>query len=520
MFTNKDIIEIELENKKYNAITFSDKNCELPSFLLQGEKQPGYIYRNGELEKWYWSGFTTYNNQKCLYFDSLKIIPVAELAFSLRNKAPLLISNLAKALSKLDSKFLDLQSGIVSAWRIYFTQDDGVLILPRNLSDIFSSTSNESIRFDNANYFIHAGVLPSFSLIDQMAQLYYYAMTSIRPFEFTTVRENHYNAINLSILADSLDIKASDDLINKIDKILHLKLNKVRDISSNYEPQVALKWFIERFDNISWDLDNKDYFKLNVDDLAKNEKLQTTIIKYQKKEKRIVFWRKKGTIIIVSTIIAAFVIGFIAGRVKEALAPPYTQDYTKTEIINAYYDSQNSLDVQKLEASLKRGTNSPVSNEITTLFVTRQTRMAYEQIDTVVNPTTWVKENMPPIDDKYLIYGIDDIVITQINENQFKVESTYYSPYPLENEVAEEEQVSDTTSFYTGYRFKQTEVFTFEYNDRGWFEISDITNAGMQYLDTLIVPTFSSYDETYDIETDERKTESIIEEKYLNAIYN
>ena len=519
MFTNKDIIEIELENKKYNAITFSDKSCELPSFLLQGEKQPGYIYKNDEFEKWYWSGFTTHKESKCLYFEPLKLYPLAELAFSLRNKAPLLITNLAKALLKLDSKFLDLQNGIVSAWRIYFTEDNGVLILPRNLSDIFSSTSSEATRYDNANYFIHAGILPSFSLIDQMSQLYYYSITSIRPFEFKTVRENSYNAISLKILSKALNINIDYDLIDKIDKILHLKLSKIRDISSNLEPQIALKWFIERFEKITWTLENKEYLKLDINDLLNNENLQSTILNYQKKEKRIVFWRKKGTIIIVSTIIAAFVIGFVVGRVKEALAPPYTAEYTKNEIIDAYYQSQNNLDVQKLEASLKRGTKSPVANEITTLFVTRQTRMAYEQIDTIVNPIKWVNEGMPPIDDKYLIYGVGDIKITQINENQYKVESIYYSPYPLENEVVEETMPIEPTNQYTCYRFKQTEIFTFEYNDRGWFEISDITNSNMQYIDTLIVPTFSSYDENYDINLDERETKSVVEEKYANVIY-
>ena len=60
MFTNKDIIDITIENKKYSAIVFSNKNVELPSFLLQGEKKPGYIYKDDILEPWYWKGFTTY----------------------------------------------------------------------------------------------------------------------------------------------------------------------------------------------------------------------------------------------------------------------------------------------------------------------------------------------------------------------------------------------------------------------------------------------------------------------------
>ncbi|MGD1821725.1 MAG: hypothetical protein ACPKM0_03055 [Pleomorphochaeta sp.] len=521
MFTNKDIIKLQIEDKNYSAITFSDKNCELPSFLLQGEKQPGFIYKDDKLEKWYWEGFTTYNDKKCLYFEPLELYPLAEIAFSKRNIAPKLILNLAKALSLLDSSFLDLQNGIISAWRIYFTKDDGILILPRTLSDIFSSTSNEKVRYDNANYFIHANLLPSFTLIDQMAQLYYFAMTSIRPYEFTTVRENKYNAINLDLLVNALDISVDSDLSNKIDKILHLSISKIRDISSNLEPQIALKWFIERFKDISWDLENKAYTKIDIETLLENDKISKTINNYLKNEKRRVFLRKRGTLIIIITLISIAVIGFTTSRIKEALAPPYTASFDQNGIINAYYEAQNNLDVQKLEASLKRGTKSPISNEITTLFVTRQTRMAYEQVDSVVNPVTWVEKGMPPINDQYLIYGIDDILITQINENQYKVDSIFYSPYPLNDEISEEEGIAnEDDDFYYCYRFMQSEIFTFNYNDRGWYEISDIQQTNMKYVDTLLVPTFSSYDTEYIEEEDLRETKSIIEDIYLNATYN
>ncbi len=520
MFTNKDIIDITIENKKYSAIAFSNKNTELPSFLLQGEKKPGYLYKDDNLEPWYWEGFTTYNEKKCLYFDPIKIFPLSELAFSLRSKAPQLIINLSKALSKLDNNFLDLQGGIISAWRVYFGENNEVLILPRSLSDIFSSTQDEMTRYNNANYFIHAGILSSFTLIDQMAQLFYYSMTGIRPFEYKCVRENNYNAINLNILIDSLNIDVDNDLVSKIDKILHLKLNKVRDISSNFEPQIALKWFIERFENISWDLENREYFKIGIDDLLNNEKIEPTISKYLKKEKLIVFWRKKGTLIIISTLIAVLVIGFVSSRIKVALEPPYTQEYDQNGIINAYYQAQNDLDVQKLEASLKRGVKSPISNEITTLFVTRQTRMAYERVNSIVNLTKWVNDKMPPIENGKIIYGIDDVTISQINENQYLAKSIFYSPYPLDSEIEEDNTQSNEEEGFYCYRFEQSEIFSFEYNDRGWYEISNIQPTNMKYIDTLVVPTYDNMDLSYEKEKDTRQTEIIIENKYINKNYN
>lgn len=519
MFTNNDILDIEIENKKYSAIAFSNKNCELPSFLLQGEKKPGYLFDGEALNPWYWNGFTTYNDKKCLYFDQIKLYPLSELAFSLRSKAPLLISNLAKALNKLDSNFLDLQGGIVSAWRIYFSDKDEVLILDRTLSDIFSSTTDEKTRYNNANYFIHSSIIKSFTLIDQMAQLYYYSITGIRPFEYTSVRENKYKAIDLSLLVKAFDINVDNQLVENINKILHLKLSKIRDISSNYEPQVALKWFIERFENVEWDLENKKYFKYEFEDLLNNEILKPKIEKYKKSEKRIVFWRKKGTLIIVCTIISIFVISFVTSRIKDALAPPYTAEFNQNGIISSYYQAQNNLDVQKLEASLKRGVKSPISNEITTLFVTRQTRMAYEQVDSVVNPKTWVEDKMPPIENKKIIYGIDDIKITQLNENQYLAKSIFYSPYPLDDETSQEDEIIEDTDVFKCYRFEQEEIFTFEYNDRGWFEISNIQPTNMKYVDTLIVPTYNSMDLSYDSENDNRVTKTIVEDKYINKSY-
>jgi hypothetical protein len=143
--------------------------------------------------------------------------------------------------------------------------------------------------------------------------------------------------------------------------------------------------------------------------------------------------------------------------------------------------------------------------------------MAYEKIDSIIKPQAWVEESMPPIEDRRIIYGINDVRIESIKNNQFIATSIFYSPYSLDKNEEVGEVIEQ--GIFKCYRFEQKQVFSFEYNDRGWFQISDIHTTEMKYVDTLLVPTYFSNDVSYDINTDERKTTSIVEDKYKNKSF-
>jgi hypothetical protein len=491
MFTNKDIIDIEIDDVTYTAIVFDNKNTDLPAALLAGEKEASYLYKNEELIPWYWKSFSTYNNAKCLYFDKIEIFPLAELSMSLRSKAPLLINNLSKALNKCSTKFLDLRGGIISAWRIYFTSDNDVLILSSSLGDIFASTNSEATRFNNTSSLIHSAIHPAFSLIDEMAQLYYYAALGIKPFEKDTIREIGYKAIPLEMISPILAPEIDKDTSEKIDGILHLSMGKQREISGNLSPQAALEWFFKRFEDVDWKLPDRDTLPNVYKILEDNSDSKSFLENIESKAKKRIFWRKRGTLIIVIAICSLFVGAFIKDRVETYLAPPYTAGMDQEGVIQSYYQAQNDLDVEKLEDSLAHGFKSPISNEVTTLFVTRQTRQAYESKNTVINPVTWEKEGRQPIPSGSMIYGVDDVKIQSIGNNIFKVTSTFYSP----DDYAEFEEDSNLSSEivvndydYT-YRFEQVQLFTVELAKKGWYEITDIQTLSVQYLDTLTVPT-------------------------------
>jgi hypothetical protein len=491
VFTEKDITTIEVEGKTYTAIMFGNKDMEIPSYLLQGEKQPGYLFTDGNLRPWFWSGFNVIGEKRCVYFEKMNIHPMSELALGLRHRAPQLITALAQALRLCTNAFLDLDGGIMSAWRIFFTDEGDVLLLPHDIADIFASSVSNEARFDNSTGWIHAELHRPFSLIDQMAQFYYYAITGFKPFGREDVRETGFSIIPLKlcgpVFAPSLDAK----LASRLDGILTLPLGKQRELSGNMNPQVALEWFIERFKDVSWDLENLEVLPDPEETMHKNKKLNEFLVAKSKKAERKKFWRHKGVKI---TIIAAAIIivgAFTASRIKEALAPPYTADMAPEQVIQAYYQAQNDLDVTKLDASLSRGTKSPVETEVTTLFVTRQTRMAYENVPAFIAPKTWIDEGKPALAATTNIYGVTDISIQDLGKGYYRATATLYSPSDYLSSSDEDEDVTEPEGYTYCYCYQQQQTFHLTMSKHGWYLIDSISQDKVSYLYTLKIPTYT-----------------------------
>ncbi len=83
-----------------------------------------------------------------------------------------------------------------------------------------------------------------------------FAILGFKPFEAKNIREIGYKAISLKIATKVLDEKINNSLIDKLDKILSLKLGLQREIAGNLTPQEALKWFYTKFENENWQLNN------------------------------------------------------------------------------------------------------------------------------------------------------------------------------------------------------------------------------------------------------------------------
>lgn len=470
----------EIDGQKMQCIVIGPQSMDLPSYLLQGEKACGYIYEDGTLTKWYWKGLSVVEGERCLYFDPLPLFPFSDIATKKRSEALTLVRDLARALESLPYSFLDLSSGILPLWRVWGMEDGRLLILPQDLADLFAACSDEETRYFHSSSWVHHGLHQPFTLCDQMASLLYYAALGFPPFHDKDSREDSFRPLPLSLTGVALP----QTTIQFIDRTLSLSLTKQRDAVMNKEPQKALSWFLSQTESLQWTLEATDSVQTR-ESLRVIGACASFLDGQHTRAKRRVFWRKKGWLVITIAAIIISVSWFTTTRIQESRKPPYTAGMEPSQIIDAYYDSMNELSLENMEASLAKGVKNPASMEVTNLYVTRQTRQAYEGINSQIDPNDWIAEGRPPIMAGTFLYGITDLSIEQIGENRYLAKGIMWTPYAYSDE--EPEQNATATAVYT---YELNQEFSVEMGERGWYEITDITRASVQPLEKLMVETY------------------------------
>ncbi len=478
-----DVFSSVIEQNTYTCMAIGPSGVELPSYLLQGQKAPGYIIVEGEKPRpWYWKGLSVVEDKRCLYFDTIDLFPITDIATTRRSRALPLLRELAKALSSLPAKFLDLSSNTLPLWRIWGIEDGGFLILPQDLADLFSSCAEEDVRYSMSSAWVHHGLHTPFSLCDQMVQLLYFAAAGFPPFGALETREDGFRAIPLSLVSLNLDQRST----SFIDNTLRLSLAKQREASGNMESQKALSWFIEATENLQWTL--KDRKEAPTYEAMREVPTSSLFLANQKKRaERSIFWRKKGWIVITVVASVTLIVWFATGRIKEALSPPYTAGMPAEQVIEEYYTSQNELDLQKMEASLAKKVKNPAAMEVTNLFVSRQTRQAYEGITTQIDPNTWIANGKPDLLEGTFIYGVADVRIRQLDSQNYEVTSTLYSPYPY---FEDQEETMVKEGEIVIFRYEQIQHFSIGVHKRGWLEITSLDNKKLNRLEDLRIPTY------------------------------
>lgn len=477
------VFESVIEENTYTCMAIGPSGVDLPSYLLQGQKAPGYIIKGGEApEPWYWEGLSVVDDKRCLYFKKIHLFSITEIATAKRSKALSLVRELATTLAALPAKFLDFSSNTLPLWRIWGIEEGGFLILSQDLADLFSSCAEAEVRYGMVSAWVHHGLHTPFSLCDQMVQLLYFAAIGFPPFGALETREDGFRALPLGLCSLGLEQQS----ISFIDATLRLSLSKQREASGNLESQKALTWFLHATENLPWNIEDRK--KASTYEEMREVPSSATFLENQKKRAdRSIFWRKKGWIVISVAFAVTVLVWFTTGRIKDALAPPYTAGMAAERVIEEYYTSQNELDLQKMEASLAKRVKNPSAMEVTNLFVSRQTRQAYEGISTQIDPNTWIANGKPDLLEGTFLYGVADVRVRALDSKNYEATSILYSPYPYfedqESTMVEEGEV-------VIFRYEQVQHFSFDVNKRGWLEITSLDNKALRRLENLRIPTY------------------------------
>ena len=249
-----------------------------------------------------------------------------------------------------------------------------------------------------------------------------------------------------------------------------------------------LSWFLKRSEDLEWPLEDitEEERDRNIERTESSPEYEEFFKVREKINKRNAFWRVKGTIIIVVSVAAIAIGGFLFNYISHLLEPPLTRDLEPEGIIEAFYRSQSECEPESLTTALK-GCSAPQEMEVTNLFVSTRTRMAYENFDPLINAAEWVEDGMPPVPESSAIYGVVLENITQTGENTYTAESTWYTPYPYD----ESETVQATLTSIPVYVYDIDQSFTFTWNDRGWWNITDTEITDSKFLRTEIVSTYA-----------------------------
>lgn len=478
-------------NTTYNdgeitAIPFASAAVELPAFHLQGERAASHLYKDGKLTTWYWQGIALIENQRSVYFPRQNLFSFTELATVRRSKALLWVRRLAKALTLTTGSFLDLSSGILPLWRIYGGEDGSILILSQDLGDLFAAMANDEPKFFNISAWVHHNIHPAFTLCDQLTQLLYYAITGTPPFLRKETREDRYRHLPLAYSFEEVSLQTR----LFIDASLSLSLTKQRDSTGNKEPQKALTAFLDATESIEWDAENRT--EVPPPSAWQNTpKIQEFLASQAKRAKRIVFWRMKGWLIITIAVSVILVSWFTIDRVSEALKPPYTQFMDPPAIITEYYKGLNALDLSHMDAALAKKVKNPWTMEVTNLFVTRQTRKAYEGFSPTVDPNEWFAGGQKPLIEGSFLYGTTDVTITRLDGRTFEAQAILYTPYPYDEEEADQEHRQSGSYMYT-----LIQTFTLEEGKKGWYEITSISPPRITRIGFLEIESIPRLEQT------------------------
>ena len=442
------IIQHTIDNEEKTCILLGDESLLPPKHIMQGEKKKGILYLDGRKEDWIWEGLCTIDGSRYVYFSRLDIESFDLIADKYRGKALYFVRLLASLLAEEKEDFTSPLVGLLTTWRVFIVEGRGLLILPPDLGDLISIYMDDEEKYRCHGCYIKNDTEAGFSLIRQFAQFLYFALTGSRPYEKQEVRDAGYHEIPLKIYRPAL----------------------FPDLDERTVPALS-----------------NEELKAKADEVSSAPEVASLMAGIARKAKRRNFWRVKGTIITTAAIVAVILGAILASYVSNLLEPPYTKDMNQEEMIYAFYQAQNALSVDQMTDALS-GCDAPQETEVISLYVTTMTRYAYEGQSPAVPADQWTAQGCPPIQLSQFVYGVSDLAVSQTGENSWHVEGDYYTPYPYgEEETGAEDQIP--ADKVVCYLYSMSQDFSFTWNDRGWWNITSISQINVEYEDTLFIDT-------------------------------
>ncbi len=408
------------------AIPVSVSRNEFVLTKLSGLRNiPGFIVRDGEIREWRIEGFFKHENRLYLqgpYLEGSFLEEVTGKSFAA--VLPYLI-RLVNGLLALKRQGLSIES--LQTDSVYFLERGGVLFLPPAMMAELRNMHPEEHKlqvFESINHpdFEDPETRISYSL----AALLYRAILGQYPFRGENEVEIHNRArheklLPLSLLEPGLREELSDRILSGLGR--------------GDQPPPSIEEWSETLQSCKQEGLYRDITELERESLRRQaRKEQNRIVKaYGKK----VFWQKHWkTVVIVSAVVV--VVGALAGSfLKNILAPRATRGFTPLQVVEAFYQSINSLDHALMEDCVVEGAGKQTIREVMNIYVMSRVSLGYEGRSNIVPADAWDEQGRPPLESRQSVYGVTGLRIVQEAGQPEPVFRVLYSKWFPEPEAEE-----------------------------------------------------------------------------------
>jgi len=202
---------------------------------------------------------------------------------------------------------------------------------------------------------------------------------------------------------------------------------------------------------------------------TRQQNARASSIKTQRKLRGAVLWKKyRSAIIFTAAGITALSL-FIAPLIRKSLETDITEGLGPREIVQLFYESENSLDHEMMQKCTIKKTGSSHLNQVTTLFVISRVRQGIEMKNYFVSAPDWISEGKPPLSEGYFVFGNTDLNIVPLpGDSQFLVEYTRWTTIPSDASDPADEDISDPGSEKEIQSFRVKEKIYLRETRKGW----------------------------------------------------
>ncbi len=477
--------KVKIGDKEYYALKFGLEGFEMSPRVMQNTRRDGILVKDNDILPFPWHGVTKDKDGEYILLPPVELEDITAISSKYRDKALSLVIKIARGLYSADESFLDLSTGIFPLYRIYIASGSDIVLLPPDAGEILTLSRTPSDIDRSVRNLLTPSLERGYTLVHEMAQLLYFALSGRFPYEKPEVRGAGFKPYSLNYYTST-----SDETSAFIMNTLLMGEKQQRRVCLNNTSRETLKYFLDKSETLEWEYPAIEDSE-RIWAMKKSEGTKVFIEEKKKREKRAskrTFLRKKGVITLVIVIVAS-IVGYLVGNfLYQKFRAPYTKDLSPTEIISYTIEKQNELDAASLNEGYKK--DAAQYKEVTTLYILNKTRLAYESKAPFISLEEWKENDEGAIEKDQFVYGVEIESITDEGDEKYTAELTWYTPYGFSDD--DEEMYEEREGYTRTFVYSVTEHFTFEYNKRGWWECTDSYFSDDKLLDVIYIPNVTT----------------------------